>query len=81
MFVSVICELCYVLLYSSCCHSLAVIDVIVIFASHIALILCFLSVICELCYVLLFSSWCHRLAVIDVIVGKRKPTQVESKLR
>ena len=40
LFVSVICELCCVLLYSSCCNRLAVIDVIVIFSSLIALMFC-----------------------------------------
>ena len=38
--VSVICELCYVLLYSSWCHRLAVIEVIVIFPIHITLMIC-----------------------------------------
>ena len=40
VFVSVICEFCYVLLYSSWCHLLAVIDVIVVFPDHITLMFC-----------------------------------------
>ena len=67
LFVSVKCELCYVLIYSSCCHRLAVINVIVIFPSHITLVF-FASVNCELCYFLLYASCCHWLAVIGVIV-------------